>query len=54
MLGEYELGCDEEYDKIVEAHAFISVELVLSDDMVREVPHLTTADSAEDEAYGHS
>ena len=54
VLGEYELGCDEEYDKIVEAHAFISVELVLNDDMVREVPHLTTADSAEDEAYGHS
>ncbi len=54
VLGEYEIGCDEEYDKIAEAHAFISVELVLNDDMVREVEHSHTTDSAEDECYGHS
>ncbi len=54
VLGEYEFGCDEEYDKIVEAQAYISVELVLNDDMVREVHELQTADSGDEEWYGHS
>jgi hypothetical protein len=54
VLGEYEVGCDEEYDKIAEAQAYVAVELVLNDDMVREVKHVTSPDTAEDEWYGHS